>query len=87
MKIKTAVSLMTVMSALSFGAFAANSISQEQASGLQPFGTVSVTGKAGAPSDIHQALNQAAEAKGATSYHITEARDNDTWHATAELYK
>ncbi|WP_413722088.1 peroxide/acid stress response protein YhcN [Sodalis sp. RH23] len=87
MKIKTAVSLMTVMSALSFGAFAAESISQDQASGLHSFGTVSVGGIAGAPSDIHQALNQAAQAKGATAYHITEARENDTWHATAELYK
>lgn len=87
MKMKTAVSLMTVMSALSFGAFAAESINQEQASGLHAFGTVSVTGIAGAPSDIRQALNQAADAKGATSYHVTEAREGDTWHATAELYK
>lgn len=87
MKIKTAVSMMTVMSVLSFGAFAADSLTQEQANGLHSFGTVSVTGNAGAPSDIHQALNQAAEAKGATSYHVTEARENDTWHATAELYK
>ncbi len=87
MKVITAASLMTVISALSFGAFAAESINQEQASHLHPIGTVSVGGIAGTPSDIHQALSQAADAKGATSYRVTEARENDTWHATAELYK
>ncbi|WP_413735420.1 peroxide/acid stress response protein YhcN [Sodalis sp. RH21] len=87
MRISTAASLMTVISALSFGAFAADSISLEQANDLHAFGTVSVSGIGGAPSDIHQALNQAADAKGATAYRITEARENDTWHATAELYK
>ncbi|WP_213990474.1 peroxide/acid stress response protein YhcN [Sodalis sp. dw_96] len=87
MKMKTAVSLMTVMSALSFGAFAAESISMEQAKGLQPMGTVSAGGIDASPSDIHQALNDAADAKGAKAYRIIEARQGDNWHTTAELYK
>ncbi len=87
MKMKTAVSLMTVMSALSFGAFAADSISMEQASRLQPMGTVSVSAIDASPSDIHQALNEAADAKGATAYRIIENRESETWHATAEIYK
>lgn len=45
-------------------------------------GTVSVNGIDAAPSDIHQALNQAARA-----YHVTEAYENGNWHATAQLYK
>ncbi len=87
MKMKTAVSLMTVMSALSFGAFAAESLSLEQTQGLQPMGTVTTSGIDASPSDIHQALNDAADAKGAKAYRIIEAREGDNWHATAELYK
>lgn len=87
MKMTTTVSLMTVISALSFGAFAADSISLEQANNLHAFSTVSVSGTGGAPSDIHRALSQAADARGASAYRVTEAREKDTWHATAELYK
>ena len=87
MKVKTAVSLMTVLSALSFGSFAAESISLEQSTGLQPIGSVSVTGTDVAPSDMHEAINKAADDKGASAYRIIEAREGDTWHATAELYK
>lgn len=87
MKMKTAVSLMTVLSALSFGGFAAESVSMDQANGLHPMGTVSVSGIDASPSDINQALNEAADARGAKAYRIVEAREGDNWHATAELYK
>ncbi|TCV99025.1 YdgH/BhsA/McbA-like domain containing protein [Biostraticola tofi] len=86
MKIKTTVSLLAVMSVLSFGAFAAESLSLEQTSGLSPAGTITLSGKAGAPADIRQAINAAADAKGAKAYRVTEAYNNDTWHATARLY-
>ncbi|AHF73536.1 Putative exported protein precursor [Candidatus Sodalis pierantonius str. SOPE] len=85
MKARTALPLMAVLSALFFGAFAADSISLQQAQDLQPMGSVS--GIDGAPSDIHQALNQAADAKGARAYHVTEAYEHGNWHATAQLYK
>ncbi|WP_074012866.1 YdgH/BhsA/McbA-like domain containing protein [Candidatus Sodalis sp. SoCistrobi] len=88
MKTKSVLPLMAALSALSFGAFAADSISLQQAQDLKPMGTVSVSGIDAAPSDIHQALNQAADAKGARAYHVTEAYDeNGNWHATAQLYK
>lgn len=87
MKTRTALPLMAVLSAVSFGAFAADSISLQQAQDLQPMGSVSVSGIDGAPSDIHQALNQAADAKGARAYHVTEAYEHGNWHATAQLYK
>lgn len=87
MKIKTSLYLLTVLSALSFGAMAAQSVTLDQAHSMQPMGTISVSGIAGAPSDIHHALDQAAAAKGATAYRVTEAYDHDNWHATAQLYK
>jgi len=87
MKMKKTISLMTVMSALSFGAFAADSISMEHANGLHPMGTVTASGIDVSPSDMHQALNDAADARGAKANRIIEAREGDTWHATAELYK
>lgn len=83
MKTRTALPLMAVLSALSFGAFATDSISLQQAQDLQPMGS----GIDGATSDIHQALNQAADAKGARAYHVTEAYEHGNWHATAQLYK
>jgi hypothetical protein len=42
MKIKTTVAALSILSVLSFGAFAADSINSEQAQGRQAIGTVSV---------------------------------------------
>lgn len=87
MNIKTTIAAAGLLSALSFGAFAAESINAEQAQNLQPVGTVSLSGVAGAPMDIHQALQEKADRQGASAYRIIEARNNDNWHVTAELYK
>lgn len=87
MNMKSTVVAASLLSMLSFGAFAATSINAEQAQGLQPMGSVSVSQVGSAPMDMHQMLNEKAEAKGASSYRITEARSGDQWHATAELYK
>ncbi|VEB89903.1 Uncharacterised protein [Citrobacter koseri] len=43
MKIKTTVAALSVLSVLSFGAFAAESINAEQAQGRQAIGSVSVS--------------------------------------------
>lgn len=87
MNMKSTVVAASLLSMLSFGAFAATSINSEQAQGLQPMGSISVSQVGSAPMDMHQMLNEKAEAKGASSYRITEARSGDQWHATAELYK
>lgn len=87
MNIKTTIAAVGLLSTLSFGAFAAESINAEQAQNLQPVGTVSVSGVAGTPMDIHQALQAKAERQGASAYRIIEARNNDNYHVTAELYK
>ncbi len=87
MKIKTTVTALTILSALSFGAFAADSINADQASSRQSLGTVSVGAIGSSPMDMHEMLNQKAQEQGASSYRVIEARTGDHWHATAELYK
>ncbi|AVJ15982.1 peroxide/acid stress response protein YhcN [Serratia rhizosphaerae] len=87
MKVKTTVVTLGVLSMLSFGTFAAQSVSTEQAAKLQPAGTITVSGVAAAPSDIRQALSDKADAKGATAFRVIEARNEGNFHATAEIYK
>ncbi|WP_075182954.1 peroxide/acid stress response protein YhcN [Pantoea sp. 1.19] len=87
MNIKSAVTTLSLLSVLSFGAFAADSVSRADAQNLQPIGTVSVSGVASSPMDMRAALEQKAQAQGATAWRVIEARQGDTWHATAELYK
>lgn len=87
MKIKATIATMSVLSMLSFGAFAAQSVDANQAAKMQSAGTITVSGVAGAPSDIRQALSEKADAKGATAYRVIEARNEGNFHATAEIYK
>ncbi|WP_276641108.1 peroxide/acid stress response protein YhcN [Siccibacter turicensis] len=87
MKIKTTVATLSVLSMLSFGAFAATSINTEQAQNREAIGTVSLGAVATSPMDMREMLNQKAEEKGASAYRVIEARTGDHWHATAELYK
>ncbi|MFJ3357759.1 peroxide/acid stress response protein YhcN [Serratia liquefaciens] len=87
MKIKSTIATMSVLSMLSFGAFAAQSVDANQAAKMQSAGIITVSGVAGAPSDIRQALSEKADAKGATAYRVIEARNEGNFHATAEIYK
>jgi len=87
MKIKTTVATLSVLSMLSFGAFAATSINADEAQNREAIGTVSLGAVATSPMDMREMLNQKAEEKGASAYRIIEARTGDHWHATAELYK
>lgn len=89
MKTKFAIAVLSLASVLSFGASAANLVTDQQAAeqNLQSMGTVSVSGIDGAPTDIRQALSQKAEQQGASHYRVIEAYNNGNYHATAELYK
>ncbi|WP_343464025.1 peroxide/acid stress response protein YhcN [Pantoea sp.] len=87
MNIKTTIAAVSILSALSFGAVAAESINAEQAMNLQSVGTVSVSGVGGSPMDIRQQLNAKAEQQGASAYRVIEANTGDSYHATAQLYK
>ncbi|UYU32333.1 peroxide/acid stress response protein YhcN [Siccibacter colletis] len=87
MKIKTTVATLSLLSMLSFGAFAATSINADEAQNREAIGTVSLGAVATSPMDMREMLNQKAEEKGASAYRIIEARTGDHWHATAELYK
>lgn len=87
MNIKSTVAAATVLSMLSFGAFAASSINADQAQNRQAIGTVTVDAVGSVPMDMREMLDQKAQEKDASSYRIIEARTGDHWHATAELYK
>ncbi len=87
MNIKTTVATVSLLSMLSFGAFAATSISNEQAEGRQPMGTISVSQIGSSPMDMNSELSKKADKEGASAYRIIEARSGASWHATAELYK
>ncbi|ESN35610.1 hypothetical protein L366_04483 [Klebsiella variicola] len=84
---QTTVAALSILSVVSFGAFAADVINSEQAQGREAIGTVSVGAVASSPMDMHEMLNKKAQEEGASSYRIIEARTGDHWHATAELYK
>jgi hypothetical protein len=87
MNIKSSIATMGILSALSFGAFAADMINADQAQDRQSLGTVSVGAIASSPMDMNAQLSKKAEEQGASSYRIIEAHSGDRWHATAELYK
>ncbi|MGP3590995.1 peroxide/acid stress response protein YhcN [Vagococcus sp. WN89Y] len=87
MNIKSTVVTMSLLSALSFGAFAAESINAEQAQSRQSLGTVSVGAIASSPMDMRAQLDKKADEQGASAYRVIEARTGSHWHATAELYK
>ncbi|MDZ3293411.1 DUF1471 domain-containing protein [Klebsiella pneumoniae] len=74
MKIKTTVAALSILSVVSFGAFAADIINSEQAQGREAIGTVSVGAVASSPMDMHEMLNKKAQEEGASSYRIIEAR-------------
>ncbi|MBD8164673.1 peroxide/acid stress response protein YhcN [Erwinia persicina] len=89
MKTTFTVAALGLASVLSFGAAAANLVTNDQVASqnLQAVGTVSVSGIAGTPMDIRHQLSEKADRQGATSYRIIEARNGDNYHATAQLYK
>lgn len=87
MKIKTTIAALSLFSVVSFGASAAQLVNNQQAENLQSAGTITLSGVAGTPSDIRQQLSQKADREGASAYRIIEARNQDSWHVTAELYK
>ncbi|HBV41000.1 MAG TPA: hypothetical protein DEF05_15275 [Erwinia sp.] len=84
---KTTFAVLSLLSVLSFGASAAQLVNAEQSQNLQSAGTISLGGIAGAPMDIRQQLSQKADEQGASAYRVIEARNDDRWHVTAELYK
>lgn len=87
MKIMTTIAALSLLPAVSFGASAAQLVSNQQAENLQPMGTISVSGVNGVPTDIRQELSDKADRKGAKSYRVIEAHNDGAYHATAEIYQ
>ncbi|WP_297201097.1 DUF1471 domain-containing protein [uncultured Pluralibacter sp.] len=90
-KLLLATSLMA--SVFSFGALAAQQISQEEVDHfkLVKIGTVNVSQSGGAissPSDLHAKLSQLADEKGGTYYRVIAGRQHGpNFEAIADVYK
>ncbi|MBW1216337.1 peroxide/acid stress response protein YhcN [Pantoea allii] len=87
MKIKATITTVSLLSVMTFGASAAQLVTADQTQNLQPVGTVSISGVAGAPVDYRSQLSQKADEQGASAYKIIEANTGDSYHITAQLYK
>lgn len=61
MNMKTTIAALSLLSAVSFGASAAQLVTNDQVGNLQSVGTITVSGIDGAPSDIRQALSDKAD--------------------------
>ncbi|SFT51612.1 Protein of unknown function [Kosakonia arachidis] len=75
-----------VLSTLSFGAFAAQSVTATQAESLNKIGVVSANG-ATTLDGLEARLAAKAQAAGASSYSITSAAGNNKLSGTAIIYK
>ncbi|TPG61618.1 peroxide/acid stress response protein YhcN [Ewingella americana] len=87
MKIITTVAALSLFTAVSFGASAAQLVTNDQAQHLQPMGIISASGVNGVPMDIRQQLSDKADSKGAKSFRVIEAHNDGAYHATAEIYQ
>ncbi|WP_159870610.1 MULTISPECIES: DUF1471 family protein YbiJ [unclassified Raoultella] len=74
------------LSALSFGAFAAQSVTPAQAESMNKIGVVSAEG-ATTLDGLEAKLAAKADAAGATGYNITSANTNNKVSGTAVIYK
>ncbi|MEG1210860.1 MAG: DUF1471 family protein YbiJ [Leclercia sp.] len=83
--IKYAVAALA-LTTLSFGAFAAESVTAAQANSMDKIGVVSVEG-ATTLDGLEARLAAKAEEAGATGYTITSANTNNKMSGTAVIYK
>jgi Protein of unknown function (DUF1471). len=86
MKTIKTTAIAIALSALSFGAFAAQPVTPAQAEGMNKIGTVSVDG-ASTLDGMEAKLAAKAAAAGATGYSITSANTNNKISGTAVIYK
>lgn len=86
MKTINATAIAATLSALSFGAFAAQPVSPSQAQDMNKMGTISAQGATTLDGLEAKLAEKAAEA-GATGYSITSANTNNKISGTAVIYK
>ncbi|AUT27114.1 DUF1471 domain-containing protein [Escherichia coli] len=86
MKKCLALLLATVLSGITFTAYAAQPLSNQDSGQLRPAGTVSATGASNL-SDLEEKLAEKAREQGAKGYVINSAGGNDQMFGTATIYK
>ncbi|MGM3173807.1 multiple stress resistance protein BhsA [Dickeya lacustris] len=85
MKNVKTLAIAAVLTTLSSGSFAAQSVNYAQAQQLEKIGAVSAT--ANSLSTLQDKLAEKARAAGASAYTITYAGGDDTLHGNAVIYK
>lgn len=85
---KTAVAGLLV-SAVSFGAFAAQEVTKEevQTMKLEKIGTVNTTAETTSPMDAKKELSKMADEKGGKYFLVIAGREHGKFSATADVYK
>ncbi|MEM6161182.1 DUF1471 domain-containing protein [Erwinia sp. P6884] len=85
---KTAVAGLLV-SAVSFGAFAAQEVTKEevQTMNLEKIGTVNTTAETTSPMDAKKELSKMADEKGGKYFLVIAGREHGKFSATADVYK
>lgn len=86
MKKCLALLIATVLSGITFTAYAAQPLSNQDSGQLRPAGTVSATGASNL-SDLEDKLAEKAREQGAKGYVINSAGGNDQMFGTATIYK
>ncbi|EFO0968592.1 DUF1471 domain-containing protein [Escherichia albertii] len=86
MKKCLALLIATVLSGITFTAFAAQPLSSQDTGQLRPAGTVSATGASNL-SDLENKLAEKAQEQGAKGYVINSAGGKDQMFGTATIYK
>ena len=86
MKKCLALLIATVLSGITFTAFAAQPLSSQDTGQLRPAGTVSATGASNL-SDLENKLADKAQEQGAKGYVINSAGGKDQMFGTATIYK
>ncbi|MBW7981666.1 YdgH/BhsA/McbA-like domain containing protein [Enterobacillus tribolii] len=87
MKAFKLITTAVLVSAVSFGAIAAEEITKEEAAKYTKIGTVTTTAEATSPMDAKEELSKLADEKGGKYYVIIAGREHGRVSAVADVYK
>lgn len=90
MKLKKPLLTSALMTLLTFTTQAAQELSPEKATSLQPFKRINITGRFNAINDAAAAVSRRADQVGAAAFYvvnINDANNSGNWRVTADLYR
>lgn len=87
MKLINSITAAVLVSAVSFGALAAEEITKEEAAKYTKIGSVSITAETTDPMDTKEALSKLADEKGGKYFVVIAGREHGRYSAIADVYK